>query len=198
MEIAYIRVSSKDQNEGRQIEKMLAFGIEKRNIYIDKASGKDFNRVEYQFMKRRLQKGDVVYIDSLDRLGRDYDGIISEWKEITRELDADIVSLDMKDFFDSRKFKAQGDIGKLMEDQFLALLSYVAEQERKKIKQRQKEGIALCKKEGRPYGRPAVKVPPNFVQECKRWKAGEITAVEAMRRTGLKPNTFYRLTKSFL
>lgn len=195
MKIAYIRVSSKDQNEGRQVEKMLSLDIEERFIFIDKASGKNFDRPRYKAMKEVLREGDILYIDSLDRLGRDYDGIIHEWKYITRELKADIVALDMKDFFDSRKFKAQGDIGKLMEDQFLTLLSYVAEQERKKIKQRQREGIALCKKEGRAYGRPAIKAPPNFKQEYNRWKSGEITAAEAMRRTGLKTNTFYRLVK---
>lgn len=193
MKIAYIRVSSKDQNEGRQVEKMQELGIEDRFIFVDKASGKDFNRPSYQAMKRIIREGDIIYIDSLDRLGRDYDGIIKEWKEITRDMKADIIALDMENLFDSRKFKAQGDIGKLMEDQFLALLSYVAEQERKKIKQRQKEGIALCKKEGRAYGRPRIPIPDNFIKEYKRWKDGQTTAAEVMRRTGLKPNTFYRL-----
>jgi len=193
MKIAYIRVSSKDQNEGRQVEKMLSLSIEERFIFIDKASGKNFDRPQYKAMKAVLREGDILYIDSLDRLGRDYDGIIREWKHITRELKADIVALDMENLFDSRKFKAQGDIGKLMEDQFLALLSYVAEQERKKIKQRQREGIDLALKEGRNYGRPRIPAPDNFQKEYKNWKSGQITAVEVMRRTGLKPNTFYRL-----
>lgn len=195
MQIAYIRVSSKDQNEGRQVQKMQNIGIEDRFIFIDKASGKDFNRPRYKAMLEIIREGDLIYIDALDRLGRDYDGIIREWKYITRELKADIVALDMENLFDSRKFKAQGDIGKLMEDQFLALLSYVAEQERKKIKQRQREGIDLCLKEGRSYGRPKIAVPPNFLTECKKWRNGEITAIECMRRTGLKANTFYRLLK---
>lgn len=193
MKIAYIRVSSKDQNEGRQVQKMQELNIEDRFIFIDKASGKDFDRPQYKAMKAVIREGDILYIDSLDRLGRDYDGIIGEWKEITRKIKADIVALDMKDFFDSRKFKAQGDIGKLMEDQFLALLSYVAEQERKKIKQRQREGIDLALKEGRAYGRPRIPIPDNFLKEYKRWTDGQTTAAEIMRRTGLKPNTFYRL-----
>jgi DNA invertase Pin-like site-specific DNA recombinase len=193
MKIAYIRVSSKDQNEGRQVEKMLSLNIEERFIFIDKASGKNFDRPRYKAMKEVLRDGDILYIDSLDRLGRDYDGIIREWEHITRELKADIVALDMEGLFDSRKFREMGDIGKLMEDQFLALLSYVAEQERKKIKQRQKEGIALCLKEGRSYGRPRIQTPDNFPKEYKDWHSGQITAAEAMRRTGLKPNTFYRL-----
>ncbi len=195
MKIAYIRVSSKDQNEGRQVEKMQALGIEERFIFVDKASGKDFDRPNYQAMKKVLRDGDILYIDSLDRLGRNYDGIIHEWKHITRKLKADIVALDMEGLFDSRKFREMGDIGKLMEDQFLALLSYVAEQERKKIKQRQREGINLALKEGRSYGRPKAKIPPNFKQEYIKWKAGTITATECMRRVGLKPNTFYRLAK---
>lgn len=193
MKIAYIRVSSKDQNEGRQVQKMQELGIEDRFIFIDKASGKDFDRPQYKAMKAVIREGDILYIDSLDRLGRSYDGIIAEWKEITRKIKADIVALDMKDFFDSRKFREMGDIGKLMEDQFLALLSYVAEQERKKIKQRQREGIDLCLKEGRSYGRPKIAVPPNFLTEYKKWRNGEITAIECMRRTGLKANTFYRI-----
>ncbi|MCD4542356.1 recombinase family protein, partial [Klebsiella pneumoniae subsp. pneumoniae] len=143
-----------DQNEERQIKKMLALGIEERMIFVDKQSGKDFNRPSYQTMKRILQKGDLLYLDALDRLGRDYEGIIYEWKHITRNIQADIVVLENETLFDSRKYREMGDIGKLMEDQFLNLLSYVAEQERKKIKQRQAEGIALAKSQGRHLGRP--------------------------------------------
>lgn len=190
MKMAYIRVSSKDQNEGRQIAKMQSLGIEERFTFVDKASGKNFDRPRYKAMKEVLREGDTLYIDNLDRLGRDYDSIIHKWKHITRNLKADIVALDMEGLFDSRKFH---DMGKLMEDQFLALLSYVAEQERKKIKQRQREGIDLALKEGRAYGRPRVQIPNNFTKEYRNWRAGQITAVEAMRRTGLKPNTFYRI-----
>ena len=156
--IGYVRVSSKEQNEGRQLVKMQELGINERYVFVDKQSGKDFDRPEFQNMKKILREGDLVYIDALDRLGRNYDGIIREWKEITREIKADIVVLENETLFDSRKFKAmdaydeQGNrvgIGKLMEDQFLSMLSYVAEQERLKIHQRQAEGIALAKAEGR-------------------------------------------------
>lgn len=124
--------------KARQKNKLINLGVEERLIFEDKASGKDFNREQYQFMRNQvLRSGDLLYIDSLDRLGRNYDIIISEWKYITREINADIVVLDQESIFDSRKFKQQGDIGKLLEDQILSLLSYVAKIERKKIKQRQ-------------------------------------------------------------
>lgn len=148
MKIGYVRVSSKDQNQERQIKKMLELGIEERMIFVDKQSGKDFDRPGYQAMKRILREGDIIYFDALDRLGRNYDAVINEWKYITRELKADIVVLENASLFDSRKFREMGDIGRLMEDQFLSLLAYVADQERKKIKQRQAEGIALAKKNG--------------------------------------------------
>jgi DNA invertase Pin-like site-specific DNA recombinase len=151
--MGYCRVSSMDQNETRQILKMKSHGIDDRYIFIDKKSGKDFNRLEYQLMKRFCEEGDLIYIDSLDRLGRNYDDIINEWKYITRKINANIVCLDNETLFDSRKFKSMGDIGKLMEDQFLSLLSYVAEQERKKIKQRQAEGIIIAKSRGKYKGR---------------------------------------------
>lgn len=202
--IAYIRVSSKDQNEGRQLEKMKELGIEDRFIFIDKQSGKDFDRPSYQAMKKVIRKGDVVYVDALDRLGRDYDGIIKEWKEITRELKADIVVLENKDLFDSRKFKNMGDMGKVMEDQFLSLFSYVADQERKKIKKRQQEGIALAKKEGRVLGRPQLNLDTLSKDQRKileenypRWKNGEITAVAFMELLRVKKTSFYKITKEY-
>lgn len=197
----YVRVSSKDQNEGRQLTKMKSLGIADRNIYVDKASGKDFDRAEYQTLRRALQPGDLVYIDALDRLGRNYDGIISEWRYITREVGADVVVLENETLFDSRKFREMGDIGKLMEDQFLSLLSYVAEQERKKIRQRQAEGIALAKAEGKPIGRPAVSLSDEqrktWATVYPRWQAGQVKAVEFMRLLGVKKTTFYRLVKEY-
>lgn len=150
MNIAYIRVSSKDQNPGRQLEKIKALGIDERFVFVDKASGRNFVRPEYIAMKRMLREGDLLYIDSLDRLGRNYDGVISEWKEITRQIGADIIVLDRENLFDSRKFKSMGNIGKLMEDQFLSLLSYLADEERNKIRARQREGIDLALSEKRP------------------------------------------------
>ncbi len=194
MNLGYVRVSAKDQNEGRQMDKMRALGIEERFIFVDKASGKDFDRPQYQAMRRIIREGDLLYIDALDRLGRDYDGIISEWKYITRELNADIVVLENENLFDSRKFKSMGDMGKLMEDQFLSLLGYVAEQERKKIKQRQEEGIRKALREGRAYGRPKMEVD-RFPEVYQQWKAGQITAVRAMDTLGISKNTFYRRVK---
>ena len=197
MNMGYVRVSSKDQNEGRQLVKMQELGIEERFIFVDKQSGKDFDRPQYQAMKQVIREGDLVYIDSLDRLGRNYDGILEEWKEITRKINADIVILENETLFDSRKFKAMGDIGKLMEDQFLSMLSYVAEQERKKIRQRQAEGIARAKTEGRTGGRPMIKIDDKFVQAYTQWKAGEIKAVEAMELAGMKKVTFYNRVKDY-
>jgi len=203
----YVRVSSRDQNEGRQVAKMKALGIADRNIFIDKASGKDFNRPEYQTLRRALQPGDLVYIDALDRLGRNYDGIISEWKYITREIGADIVVLENQSLFDSRNFRKMGDdgaIGKLMEDQFLSLLSYVAEQERKKIRQRQREGIEQAKAEGKRIGRPAVSFDTMSEEQRKtwrevypRWKSEQVKAVEFMRLLDVKKTTFYKLVKEY-
>jgi DNA invertase Pin-like site-specific DNA recombinase len=200
----YVRVSSRDQNEGRQLAKMKALGIADRNIFVDKASGKDFNRPEYQTLRRALQPGDLVYIDALDRLGRTYDGIISEWKYITREIGADIVVLENQSLFDSRKFREMGDMGKLMEDQFLSLLSYVAEQERKKLRQRQREGIELAKAQGKRIGRPAVTFDTLSDEQRRtwrevypRWKADQVKAVEFMRLLGVKKTTFYKLVKEY-
>ncbi|ACM15916.1 putative DNA recombinase (plasmid) [Bacillus cereus Q1] len=150
----YIRVSTKDQNEQRQLHKMMERGVEARRIFVDKASGRDFDRPQYQLLRKILSTDDIVYIDALDRMGRNYDEVISEWKYITRELQADIVVLENETLFDSRKFREMGDMGRLMEDQFLSLLSYVADQERKKIHQRQAEGIAVAKSQGKHLGRP--------------------------------------------
>jgi DNA invertase Pin-like site-specific DNA recombinase len=195
MKVGYVRVSTKDQNTERQIIKMQALGIDDRYIFIDKQSGKDFDRPKYQAMKMLIREGDLIYLDALDRLGRDYDGIIREWKEITRDLGADIVVLENESLFDSRKFKSMGDLGKLLEDQFLSMLSYVAEQERKKTKQRQAEGIEVALGNGVRFGRPKQEVTGDFKATYREWKAGNLTAVAAMSRLGMKPNTFYRRVK---
>jgi DNA invertase Pin-like site-specific DNA recombinase len=183
---------------------MKELGIEDRFIIIDKHSGKDFDRDQYQVMKRIIREGDLVYIDTLDRLGRDYDGIIWEWKEITRNMGTDILVLENETLFDSWKLKQMGDMGKLMEDQFLSLLSYVAEQERKKIRQRQAEGIAVAKAEGRHLGRPLINLESLSKEERSafeamfpRWECKEITAVEYMDKLGIKKNTFYKIVKKY-
>ena len=150
-------ISDVGQNIDRQYTKMLELRIEERFIYVDKQSGKNFDRPQYQAMKGTIRQGDLIYIDALDRLGRDYDMILKEWKEITRDLGADIVILENETLFDSRKFKVIGDdLGKLMEDQFLSLLSYVASQERKRMLIRQREGIAQAKAKGKHLGRPKM------------------------------------------
>lgn len=195
MKFGYVRVSSKDQNTERQLKKMHELGIDSRYIFEDKASGKNFDRPKYQSMKHMIREGDLIYLDALDRLGRDYDGIIKEWKHITRELDADIVVLENESLFDSRKFKTMGDLGKLLEDQFLSMLSYVAEQERKKTKQRQAEGIEVALSNGVRFGRPRQEVTDRFIAVYSEWKAGNLTAVAAMKKLDMKPNTFYRRAK---
>ncbi|MCZ8516021.1 recombinase family protein [Paenibacillus filicis] len=197
MKFGYVRVSAKDQNTDRQLKKMYELGIEDRYVFVDKQSGKDFDRPKYQVMKQMLREGDELYLDALDRLGRDYEGIIREWKEITRIINADIVVLENEVLFDSRKFKTMGDIGKLLEDQFLSMLSYVAEQERKKNKQRQAEGIEIALAKGVNFGRPKVKITEEFKVSYREWKAGNITAVSAMQKVGMKPNTFYRRVKEY-
>jgi DNA invertase Pin-like site-specific DNA recombinase len=197
MKLGYVRVSTKEQNTERQIKKMKELGIEDRYIFIDKQSGKDFDRPQYQALRLIIREGDLLYMDALDRLGRDYDGIIREWKHITRELNADIVVLENETLFDSRKFRSMGDLGKLMEDQFLSLLSYVAEQERKKTKQRQAEGIEVALNNGVKFGRPKKQITSEFKSVYEEWKAGAITAVEAMKRVDMKANTFYRRVSDY-
>lgn len=197
MKLGYVRVSTKDQNTDRQIIKMRELGIEDRYIFIDKQSGKDFNRPQYQAMRLVIREGDLLYLDALDRLGRDYDGIITEWKHITREVNADIIVLENESLFDSRKFKTMGDLGKLLEDQFLSMLSYVAEQERKKTKIRQAEGIEVAQKKGVKFGRPKREITKEFMAVYAQWRNEEITAVQAMQKVGMKPNTFYRRVNEF-
>lgn len=202
--MAYTRVSSKDQNPERQKLKMRERGVEERFIFCDQKSGKDFNREEYKTLKRILQEGDLVYIDALDRLGRNYDEVIKEWKEITREIKADIVILENETLFDSRKYREMGDIGRLMEDQFLSLLSYVADQERKKIKQRQAEGIAVAKLDGRHLGRPQINLDTltseqrrTLLQNYVTWKNGDLTAINFMKMLDLKKSSFYKIIHQY-
>ena len=200
----YIRVIKKNQNEQSQLHKMMERGVEARRIFVDKASGRHFDRPQYQLLRKILSQGDIVYVDALDRMGRNYDEVISEWKYITRELQANIVVLENETLFDSRKFREMGDMGRLMEDQFLSLLSYVADQERKKIHQRQAEGIAIAKSQGKHLGRPQVNLSTlskqqiNIMEEThSKWKSGEITAVMFMEMLELKKNTFYKIMKEY-
>lgn len=190
--MGYVRVSSKDQNEARQVEKMQALGIPERYLFIEKQSGKDFERPIYQAMCRMLRAGDLLFIDSVDRLGRNYEAVKDEWRRLTREIGADVVALDMPDLFDSRKFRAQGDVGKLLEDQMLSLLAWVADQERKKIRQRQREGIELAKHRGVYHGRKPVTVP-DLAQHYERWQRHEISKSALTRELGISRPTLDKL-----
>ena len=188
----YCRVSSTDQKEDRQLEAMLELGINERDIFVDKCSGKNFDRPQYQALKIQLREGDVLVIKSIDRLGRNYKQICEEWREITREIKANIKVLDMPVLDTTR---TEGLIGEVISDIVLQLLSYVAEQERAFIKQRQAEGIKLAKEKGKRLGKPPIEYPENWDNVYKIWKSGTITAREAMKQLNLKPTSFYKLAK---
>ncbi len=188
----YVRVSSKEQNEDRQLIAFKEFVIDERDIYIDKQSGKDFNREQYNVLKHILRENDVLVIKSIDRLGRNYNMIIDEWKVITKNIKADIVVLDMP-LLDTRNNKDL--LGTFISDLILQILSYVAEQERTFIRQRQKEGIAAAKNNNVKFGRPKIEKPQNFDVVVNKWKNKEIKTKEAIEILGLKPNTFYNLVK---
>lgn len=204
----YVRVSTAEQNVERQLSKMRELGIGERDIFVDRASGKNFNRPQYQALKSVIRAGDLIYLDALDRLGRNYDEIINEWKDITRNVNADIVILENETLFDSRKFKAMNTedskLGSLMEDQFLSLLSYVADQERKKILKRQAEGIAEARKAGKHLGRPRLDLAALSKQQrtdlesnYPAWKDKIITGVQFMELLALKKNSFYKIIKEY-
>lgn len=190
----YCRVSSTDQKEDRQLEAMLELGINERDIFVDKCSGKNFDRPQYQALKVQLREGDVLVIKSIDRLGRNYKQICEEWREITREIKANIKVLDMPVLDTTR---TEGLIGEVISDIVLQLLSYVAEQERAFIKQRQAEGIKLAKEKGKRLGKPPIEYPENWDNVYKVWKSGAITAREAMKQLNLKPTSFYKLAKKY-
>lgn len=196
MEFMYIRCSTKDQNEARQVAKAKELGIDDRHIFIEKASGKDFERPVYQGMKNAtLREGDVLYVDSLDRLGRNYDGIVAEWQELTKEIGVDIVVLDMP-LLDTRKNKDL--LGTLISDIVLQLLSYVAESEREKIRTRQREGIEAAKAEGKYKGRKPVEVDKyEFAKLFGEVEKGERTNKYVMDELNLKRNTYYKLVEEF-
>lgn len=190
----YIRVSSKDQNEGRQLEAMKEKGINDRDIFMDKQSGKDFKREQYQLLKRILRKGDVLYIHSLDRFGRNKEEILQEWNDITKNIQADIVVLDMP-LLDTTQFKDS--LGTFIADLVLQILSWMAEEERERIRKRQREGIDLALQQGVKFGRPKLRITEEFEEVYQKWKAGEITAVKAMDELNIKKTTFYKLVKEY-
>ena len=190
---AYGRVSSKDQNEARQLEVFKSLNINERDIYIDKQSGKDFNREKYQILKGNLRSNDLLVIKSIDRLGRNYNMILDEWRDITKNIGADIRVLDLP-ILDTSKNKEL--LGTVITDIVLGLLSYVAEQERTFINQRQREGIDIALKNGVKFGRPRIQKPDNFDEVINEWKNKKITARQAMILLNLKSNTFYNMVKN--
>lgn len=193
----YVRVSTKDRNTDRQIVEMQELGINERDIFIDKASGKDFDRPQYQALKTQLRKGDLVYIVSLDRLGRNSDAIKKEWEEITKGIGADIVVTDMP-LLDTRKYKDT--MGTFVSELVLQVLTFMAQSEREKTLARQKEGIAVAKAKGKHLGRPQLNLNTLTKQQktdleanYTAWKAKEITGVKFMEILGLKKNSFYKI-----
>ena len=192
----YVRVSSDDQNEARQVEKMRELGIDERHIFIDKKSGKDFEREQYRAMMAMLREGDLVCIASLDRLGRNYREMGQEWENITKVKKADILVLDMADILDTRK---KTDLtGTLISDMVVRLLSYVAEKERESIRARQAEGIAIAKAQGKYQGRKTITVDKEqFEKLYAEVIRGERTNRYVMQKMDLKPNTYYRLVNEY-
>ncbi|MBA4701768.1 MAG: recombinase family protein [Ruminococcus sp.] len=183
----YVRVSSKDQNVERQLVAMKPLKIPEKNLYVEKISGKDFDRPQYQRLLKKLEEEDVLYVKSIDRLGRNYEDIIEQWRFITKEIGADIVVLDMP-LLDTRKGKDL--VGTLIADIVLQLLSFVAQSERESIRQRQAEGIAVAKARGVRFGRRSLKIPKSFEKVYWQWKMNEISAREASRRLNVDFKTF--------
>ena len=191
----YVRVSTREQNEDRQMIAMEEMGVPQENIFIDKQSGKDFNRQQYKRLIRRLVENDVLYIKSIDRLGRNYEEIIEQWRVITKEKKTDIVVMDMP-ILDTRIGKDL--LGTFISDIVLEVLSFVAENERTNIRQRQAEGIAAAKARGVHFGRPAKALPENFHEVCQQWKNKEITVTQAAEKCGMSKSTFYDKAKEYI
>lgn len=190
----YIRVSSCDQNEDRQRIALLERNVPKENIFTDKKSGKDFNRPAYRRMVRHMKKDDLLYIKSIDRLGRNYGEILEQWRILTKEKGIDIVVLDMP-LLDTRTGKDL--MGTFLSDIVLQVLSFVAENERTNIKQRQAEGIAAAKARGVRFGRPPAPLPENFHAVYSKWKNKEITGLSAAKACGMPMSTFRYHAKRF-
>ena len=190
---AYIRVSTKHQNIDRQYEEIKALDIDDRYIYIDRESGKDFDRTKYQKLIKKLKKDDLLIIKSIDRLGRNYHMILEEWSRITKTIGADIKVLDMP-LLDTR-IEGKNLVGKFISDIVLQVLSFVAENERTNIKQRQAEGIRIAKEKGVKFGRPKATLPPNTNEILDKYINKEINNIEAAKLIGISRGTFFRLVK---
>lgn len=190
----YVRVSSTDQNEDRQMLEMQRLKIKKKNIYIDKQSGKDFNRPSYQRLLGKLKKGDLLYVKSIDRLGRNYKEIQNQWRVLTKEMEVDVVVIDMP-LLDTRVYKDL--MGTFIADLVLQVLSFVAENERVNIRKRQEEGIKAAKLKGVMFGRPMIKVPDNFGSLVKQWERGHIRAEDVAKECDMSIATFYRRLREY-
>ena len=185
----YVRVSSQEQNEDRQLIAMAESGVARGNIFIDKQPGKDFERPNYKRLMKRLRPGDTLIIKSIDRLGRNYEEIQNQWRIITKEKKVDIVVIDMP-LLDTRRDKNL--LGTFISDLVLQLLSFISENERTTIRQRQAEGIAAAKKRGVRFGRPTKEAPPDFDELIAKWQKKEMPLDEILRQYGMSESIFYR------
>ncbi len=190
----YVRVSSIDQNEDRQMLELKSKGVSTQNIYMDKLSGKDFQRPQYKELVHKLKKGDLLYVLSIDRLGRNYKEILEQWRILTKEIEVDVCVIDMP-LLDTRNGKDL--MGTFIADLVLQILSFVAENERENIKKRQAQGIAAAKLKGVKFGRPEVTTPPDFERIIKEWTKGNITALNAAKTSGMSKATFYRKIREY-
>lgn len=195
MKYGYVRVSSITQNTARQMEEMYAQGLTNKYIYVDKQSGKDFERKNYKRLKRKLKKDDLLIIKSIDRLGRNYEMIIEEWSKITKTIEANIFVIDFP-LLDTR-VEGKNLVGKFIADIVLQVLSFVAQNERENIRKRQAEGIKIAKEKGVHMGRPKYKLPSNFEEIVTKYKNHELTNVEASKILNMSRGTFFKYSKEY-
>ncbi len=191
----YVRVSTKEQNEDRQLDSLAELNVKEMKIYTDKQSGKDFNRPQYQEMVKKMKKGDLLYVPSIDRLGRNYEDIKEQWRYLTKEIGIDICILDSQALLDTRV--SMDSCGYLISDLTLSILSFFADNERKNIRKRQAEGIAAAKARGVHLGRKPNPVPNNFPEIVRKWENGDIRLTEALAICKMKQATFYRRAKEY-
>lgn len=190
----YVRVSSREQNEERQLNAMREMGVPAKNVFVDKQSGKDFERPQYQKLVGKLKRADLLFVKNIDRLGRNYTEILEQWRVLTKELGVDIVVLDMP-ILDTRRGKDL--MGTFLSDIVLQVLSFVAENEHANIRQRQAEGIAAAKERGVRFGRPPIPLPENFWKVYGKWKEKKLTLQQAAKACSMPVGTFYGKVRKF-
>lgn len=195
MYYGYCRVSARDQNLDRQFEAMNTAGVERSHIFIDKESGKNFDRAGYQSMKKKIRPGDCIFVQSLDRFGRNYTEIMEEWRDIINR-GVDIVVIDME-ILDTRTAGRNGLVGRFVSDLVLQVLAFVAEQERLNIRERQRQGIKLARLQGKKFGRPTSELPVNFREIARQYRVGAITGTIAADKLDMPRSTFYYKIKSY-